>query len=170
MEKSGKKLSYCGLTYEELEDMPPQEREKYQIHIYQIALVGKKRWHFEEVWLDAPPRRPEKHWNFDKLGRSFTLGQVMIWFSSDSKYGLTEHAAFITSFFVDTGTYYAYSIKNEKYVASWEKTLANIGDAVIVDTRLEVDRLRQEHGALILGTLYNPWYSHNPDHFPPPHI
>lgn len=170
MEDSGKKLSYCGLTYDQLEEMTPQEREKYQIHIIQIALVGKKRWQRESVWLDAPPRKKEKHWYFDKLGRSFTLGQVMIWFSSDSKYGLIEHAAFITSYFADTETYYAYPIKNEKYIKPWEKKLANIGDAFIVDSRLEVDRLRQEHGALILGALYNPWYSLKPDIFPPAHI
>jgi hypothetical protein len=168
MAKSGSKKSYCGLTFRKLENMSTEERMRYQILIIQIDLTGKDKWCKKVVWYDAHPRRSENLWNYDKLGRPFSVGQVIVWYSSSDKYGLTEHFAFISSYFADTEAFYAYPIKSEKYIGSWEKKLTKINDAFITNTRLEVSRLRQEYGALIVGNLYDPKLS-NSD-FPPPHI
>ena len=173
MEKAANKPKlkpYKEYTPRELENLSTIDREKVQMHIYNFNVLGKNKWTITDVWFDAPARRNANLWNYDKLGRPFKLGYIIMWFSPGT-YGLTEHFGLITSYFADNGSFTANPIKNERYIASWEKKLAKIGDAYITDTKLEVSRLRQEYGAFIIDRFYDKnWDDPEKSKFIPPRL
>ena len=162
---------YKEYTPRELENLSTSDREKVQMHIYNFNIVGKNKWTFTDVWFDAPARRNANFWNYDKLGRPFKLGYMIMWFAPGT-YGLTEHFGLITTYFADTGGFVANPIKNEKYIANWEKKLTKLsGDTYITDTKLEVSRLRQEYGAFLLDKFFDKnWDNPEQSRFIPPRL
>ena len=144
--------------FEKYSDMPDWIREKYQIHIIQIDLCGPRKWKKKNVWLNAPPRAPENNWNYDKLGRPFSLGQVLLWFTTGKDGKPVQHLSYIATHHVDTTNYFAYQLKSGVYIQPWEKKLTRTGDLYIINSCVEVSRLRQDYGVIIVDSLCNPDY------------
>lgn len=118
-------------------------------------------WPIKEKLYDKLPRKSENLWNYDKLGRPFRLGQAILWFNLGKNNQLIQHVAFITSHRLDTDVYYANPVKSGEYMSNWEKSIRLVGNHrnyVLTDSKLEVSRLRQEFGAIIIGSLYDSLY------------
>ena len=141
-----------------------EERLRYQICFEYLDLKSKTwPWPIKDRWYDSPPRKSENQWNYDKLGRPFRVGQAILWFTNGKVEGqLVQHVSLITSHRVDTDVYYANPIKSGEYVnRKYENSIKSVGthrNYIITDNRVEVARLRQDYGAFIIGSLYNPLY------------